>query len=311
MNGENANAAVECEQSLMRLRDTPYAFAANGWLTSLFLWMNRGEWATASAGWVIIGLQKGQWNNCVPRTNEETVDAWLAATQVLIVNWNREPAEVVFGTFEMLLARARATGDVVRTARVVSLYLLAVAHTERSIIPLAAQYDGEFDEVRRVGDGFAMGFRALALGRWYVGPGGLALALQTGDHVTQAKKALWYLDEAMRRFAQQGMDPWILFAAIQRAKAWGDLQQLDAATEEMRRSAEDLARFPVFASHQLEAYGQIQQMTGDAGASESFRRAVTEAKLSGLAYRHTLLLRHYGNLFEPESSPGTEPASCC
>jgi hypothetical protein len=102
-------------QSLMRLRDTPYDFAASGWLVCLFLWMNRGKWATSSAGWVIDGFLDGHWDKSVPRKDEETVDAWMAATQVFILNWNERPAKVVFGTFEMVLACAKATGDVVRT----------------------------------------------------------------------------------------------------------------------------------------------------------------------------------------------------
>jgi hypothetical protein len=176
--------------------------------------------------------------------------------------------------------------------------MLAVAQTKTNILPLAAQYDSHFDEVRRVRDDFAMGFRALALGRWYVGRGGLALAHETNDHLTPAGNALRYLDEATMRFAQQGMDPWTLFAAIQRAKALVDLRDFGAAAAALNRSEDELTRFPVLASHLFEAGGQIQQMNGSACAADSFQTAILEAKRSGLDYRHELLLRHYGNLID-------------
>jgi NAD-dependent SIR2 family protein deacetylase len=307
MNGEEANASVECRNALLRLSGTRYRFAAGGWLVCLLLWMNRGESAAASAKRVTDGFKNGGWAGATPRNHEETVDAWLAAAQALVVDWGPGSPDDLFSTFELVLARSRATGDVVRTARVIAMYLLGIADTSRDIHPLLAQYDGDFDEARRVGDQVALAFRSLAVGRWHVGPGGLAMGLATGDHATPARNALFELNQASKRFNQQGADPWSLFAGIQMAKALVDLGDLDEAAVVGRRCSEDLSRFPVFASHLSEALGQAQEVARHEGAAESFRRAIAEAAASGLWRRHALLMRHYGHLLE--TGPGLEAGS--
>ena len=97
---------------------------------------------------------------------------------------------------------------------------------------MARQCQADFDEATRVGDGFALGMRSLALGRWYVGAGGLTLA-QNGDPTAIAQQALAYLQQASRWFLNQGMDPWVLFSTVQQAKAYADLHRFDDAQEAM------------------------------------------------------------------------------
>ena len=75
-----------------------------------------------------------------------------------------------------------------------SLHLLALAETTEGVPSIARQYQADFDEATRVGDGFALGMRSLALGRWHVGTGGLALA-QSGNRAI-ALQGLEYLEQA-------------------------------------------------------------------------------------------------------------------
>lgn len=131
--------------------------------------------------------------------------------------------------------------------------------------------------------------RALALARWHVGPGGLALARAT-DSETVAQSALAYLKEALGYFRNQGMDPWVLFALVQQAKAHADLHQFDEAQACIDVVVDGLERFPILASHAYEAVGQVRTMRGDEKAVESFKAAVDAAEESGLLYwRETLM----------------------
>ena len=109
----------------------------------------------------------------------------------------------------------------------------------------------------------AIGFLALALGRWHTGPGGLALAQRKNDHFGIARTALEYLGTADDQFQKQGMDPWRIFVAVQQAKALADLQDFDQMYSIFQQASPELERFPVFASHMQEAAGQIQLATKD------------------------------------------------
>ena len=293
LNGAMSNASVETVQSLLRLRDTEYASRAAGWMPCLYLWLNQGEAAMELAVAIMQGFVTNEWGPSMPRTDEEAVDAWLAAVLVFLVNTHQKTIQAIAATFQAALDRAKRSGDVVRTARVVALFLLAKAETTEDVRALAAQYGPEIDDVRRVGDGFAIGFLALALGRWHTGPGGLALARQTGDLPTIAQRALQYLDEAVFHFRNQGMDPWLLFAAVQQAKALSDLQNLDAVGEVFNSVMPELNRFPVFGSYVGEAEGQIQLAIGAPEAAESLRKAIEDAKGSGLHLRYELLVSRY------------------
>jgi hypothetical protein len=182
----------------------------------------------------------------------------------------------------------------VRTARVVALFLLALAETNEDVPALVTQYEPEINDVRRVGDGFALGFLALALGRWHTGPGGLALAQKINDLQTIAQRALQYLETANLHFRNQGMDPWLLFAVVQKAKALSDLREFDAARGVFDRASPWLIRFPVFVSHMQEAAGQIQFATRDPEASVSFQKAIAAAEQSGLHLRRDVLIHNYG-----------------
>jgi hypothetical protein len=145
----------------------------------------------------------------------------------------------------------------------------------------------------RVGDGFAMGFRALALGRWHTGPGGLALARQTNDLQTVARRALEHLEQAMLHFRNQGLDPWLLFASIQQVKAYSDLGDFEAVNELFKRATSEINRFPVFMSHVQEAAGQIQLATGDPEGPANLHKAISAAEESGLLLRREVLIHNY------------------
>jgi SIR2-like domain len=294
LNGYASNASVETVQSLLRLQETECASRAMGWMPCLYLWLNKGEAAMGLAAGTMRGFSTNEWGSLTPPNDEAAVDAWLAAAQVCLVNTHPRTIEVMNATFPEALLRARRSGDVVRTARVVALFLLARAETHDDVPALARQYTAEINDVRRVGDGFAIGFLALALGRWHTGPGGLSLARQTNDLKTIAQRAQQYLQTADLHFQNQGMDPWLLFAAIQHAKALSDLQYFDAVNEVLNRTAPELDRFPIFVSHVREAAGQIQLSIGDSNAPANFRSAIEAAEESGLHLRRDLMIEHYG-----------------
>jgi hypothetical protein len=143
----------------------------------------------------------------------------------------------------------------------------------------------------RVGDGFALGMRALALGRWHVGRGGLARACMT-DSETAARKALVYLNEALAYFRNQGMDPWVLFTLVQQTKAYADPNQFDEAQACIDIVADGLKRFPILASYVHEVVGQVRTMWGDEKATESFQAALDAAEESGLLFRREMLMQY-------------------
>ncbi|MCU1237168.1 MAG: hypothetical protein JWP63_5135, partial [Candidatus Solibacter sp.] len=176
-----------------------------------------------------------------------------------------------------------------RAARAVALYLLASAEGVEDVPRLSREWDEVFDDARRVGDGFALGFRALAIGRWHVGAGGLALA-RGGEGRAVAERAMENLEEAARLFEQQGMDPWGVYAGVQQTKALMDLgryQELDPA---VRALEEEVNRFPILASHLYEAVWQMERAFGKADAEEWYRRALGCAEESGLEWRVKMLV---------------------
>jgi len=289
LNGAESNASMESEQSLMRLKDTKYQFAGTAWIGCLSLWWNRGDLATQIADWILVAFHDDNWRGLAPRTDEEAVDAWLSASLVFILNTHKSTIQTVIETFPTALQRARRSGDAVRTARAIALYLVACAEMPKEVPEIATKFDSEFGDACRVGDGFALGFRKLALGRWYVGPGGIALAQRTGERQAIAEQALAHINEAASVFQKQGLDPWALFTALQRAKALMDLSLFDELQLCMDNLRNDVDRFPIFASHLYETAWQIQRVHGNPEAEENYRKAVQFAGGSGLALRKELL----------------------
>ena len=163
---------------------------------------------------------------------------------------------------------------------VAALYLLACAEKVEDVPAISREWDGVFDEARRVGDGFAAGFRALAMGRWHVGGGGLALA-RKGKGPAVAARAMAYLEEAARSFGRQGMDPWRVFTGIQQTKALMDLgryEELDPAVSALEK---ELYRFPIQASHLYEAVWQMEGAFKKADAEVWYRRRWSVPRKAG------------------------------
>jgi len=291
LGGAASNASVESAQSLMRLHGSELGFAADSWLACAWLWLNEGQQATAMAGGLLKGFVDGQWGAPMPRSDEEAVDGWLSGSQVCILNANEQTILAVNGTANAALERAKRSGDVVRTARVAALKSLALAETTDDVPGILADHDADFADAERVGDGFALGMRAVALGRWHVGAGGLEVARTAGTE-TVAARALAHLQEAVQYFGNQGMDPWTLFALVQQTKAYADLRQFEKAQECIDAVRGGLQRFPVLASHALEAVAQVRTMCGDENAVKSFRSAVQAAEDSGLLARRDRLLQY-------------------
>ena len=291
LSGYESNASLETAQSLLRLSDSELGFAASTWLACLWLWLDKGQQAMATAAGLLKGYLDGKWEGAQPRTDEEAVDAWLSAAQVFILNSNEVTIKLIWETAVAALDHARRSGDVVRTARVAALQCLALAETDQDLPALLSQYETEFGDAVRVGDGFALGMRALALGRWHVGVGGLALASTSGSAVV-AQWALDLLTEAAGYFENQGMDPWALYVLVQQAKALADLHRFDDAQNCINAAAEGLDRFPILASHLHEAVGQIRSMLGDENAMDSFLAALEAAEESGLLARREILMRY-------------------
>jgi hypothetical protein len=281
LNGAASNASVETVQSLMHLQGSELEFAGVSWLACAHLWLNQGQKATEIAIALLTGFLEGHWGPLTPRNDEEAVDAWLSALQVLILNADEKTGLLILGTADKAFELARLRGDVVRMARVVALKGALLATTKEDVPKIIEQHKSEFDDAARVQDGFALGMRSLALGRWYVGPEGIALARKT-DSMTVAQMALNHLNEAIGYFQNQGMDPWVLFALLQKAKAHMDMRQIDEGQNCINEVSQGLERFPIFESHVQEAVGQFRMMMGDKGAIENFLAAKEAAEHSGL-----------------------------
>jgi hypothetical protein len=86
LDGAASNASVESVQSLLRIRDSEVGFLARAWLGPMLLWQHRGEDATAHAVWILKGFHEVGWDGPQPRSDEEVVDAWTSAAQVLVFN---------------------------------------------------------------------------------------------------------------------------------------------------------------------------------------------------------------------------------
>ncbi len=288
MMGAASNASVETTQSLLRLSGTELEFAGASWLACLWLWRDDGAQATRVAAELLQGFLDGQWAGAEPRNDEEAVDAWLSAAQVFILNGSEDTIGFIMDTAPGALDRARRSGDVVRAARVVALAGLASADAGGDAPSLLAEHETDLAEAARVGDGVALGMRALALGRWHVSAGAIALVDRVGSGPV-AQQALAHLEEAVGHLGRQGMDPWVLYAVIQQGKAYANLREYDDAQVCVDTVLEGLDRFPVLASHLHEAAGLIRMTWGDENAGESFVAAIEAAEESGLYGRRERL----------------------
>lgn len=289
--GAQSNKSVETVQSLLRLHGTEQSFVAVGWSALAYLWSNDGVQATRIGVWALQGLANGDWQGIGPRTDEDVADAWIAGAQVLLFNAHGASMELVLATADQALDRARATGDVVRAARAGSLGLVAHVECALDFEEWDARLRAEIAESERVGDAFAGGFRSYALGRLHVGVGRTALIERLGEEAV-AERALEHLDAAADAFRSQGMDPWCVLVEVQRLKALADLRRLEECGALLEALLEQLDRFPVCASHVLEAQGQLRSMVGDDRANDSFAAAVESAEESGLRARAEQLRRY-------------------
>ena len=276
MQGAASNASVEVTQSLFRILDSDAGFIARAWLAPLYLWLGRGEEATAFAETIINGFIDGGWDGPQPRSDEEVVDAWMCAAQVLVFDADNHTVIALHGTAPKPIELAGATGDVVREARVAALHLLALSETHEDLAVLAGSYDAVFEHVRRVNDGAAIGLRSLALGRWHVRGG-------------RAQQALDDLGKAWSAFRPLGMDPWIVYLRIQQLDALAQLGRLDEVNAGLGQLAPEMDRFPVLRSFFHWAVAQMQGAAGDGDAGATYRTAVDDAFASGLHHRHAVL----------------------
>lgn len=271
LSGNISNASVESMQSLFRIAEGALAFEARTWLIVALLWHDM----PAEALRVAASMAEE-----TPPSHEAAVDSWLAIAQLAIVQSGESMLQSVLDTFPMTYANVMRSGDAVRLARAVAMRLFVLAETTNDVPQLAREFDDEFKEAARLGDGFALGMLALAIGRWYAGSGRVA------------EQALAAVEQAMVWFKRQGMDPWFLFALFQRSKALADLGRFDDVTETMNAAFGMLDRFPVLASHYHETAGQLQAMVGDESARDSFLAAIDAATSSGFAERAARLQRY-------------------
>ena len=282
LGGNPSNASVESTQSLLRIRASELDYAAHTWLACAFLWRSMGAEATACAVRVITDEA---------RTDEEAVDGWIAAAQVFVVNGSSKSARAMLAMVNDTLARADRCGDVVRKARAAALAGLVLAES-RAETPefLAAQ---DFSEAERVGDGFALGMRALAQGRWRVSSGRTRL-VETDGHEAAACQALEYFQQAIEVFRNQGMHPWIAYSQLQTAKAYAYLNDFGKANELLELANETVDRFIVFDSHYLETRALIEFMDQkpERGA-EYLQGAIEAAQNSGLDQRAEHLMSYF------------------
>ncbi|MEA2000381.1 MAG: SIR2 family protein [Actinomycetota bacterium] len=302
MHGTMSNASVESLQSLLRLTDTDLEAAALGWTALGWLWLGEGRNAIGTA----LRLSKLADDPAVPLTPEGWVDSWIAVAQVLLLDAAGPTIELIMEGTAWARTQAIEAGDVVRAARVGSLFLLAEAETTEDLPAALAELEnsphGEFAEALRVGDGFSLGLRELAIGRWLIGVGGRALIEKgEGDVAGVAAQAAEHLTKAAEWIERQVMDPWQVFIALQWARVLADLGRWDEIEGVLTRGSEGAQRFPIWASHFHETRFQLNHMLGNTETSEEeLTLAVAAAEASGLANRREWLAATLAELF-PET----------
>jgi len=87
MQGAASNAGVETVQSLLRITGGDGGFLARAWLAPLLLWHGGKDavvGAVELATRIIGGFPQRRWDGPQPRSDEEVVDAWTCAAQVLV-----------------------------------------------------------------------------------------------------------------------------------------------------------------------------------------------------------------------------------
>lgn len=126
MGGAASNAGVESVQSLLRAKDSEVGFLARAWLGPMLLWQGWGDDATSLAVWILKGFQEDGWDGPQPRSDEEVVDAWTSAAQVLMFNSSRATIAGLESCVGAAIERAQTSGDVVREARAAAARLLVV-----------------------------------------------------------------------------------------------------------------------------------------------------------------------------------------
>jgi len=222
-----------------------------------------------------------------PRTPEEALDGWLAAAQVAAVSGEEGAVNLIAATAPGVVAFARRVGDPIRAARAAALYFLNLSESSVNLPVLALDFQLDFAEAQRVGDGAAIAFRELALGRWLVGIGGREYSALAPDATTdRANRALAALTAADVLLERQGMDPWLVYSWVQQVRALADLERFDDAQIRLDLAGRGLERFPIWTSHAHEAAGQVLAMQGEASeAQQSFTAALDAAASSGLQGR--------------------------
>jgi SIR2-like domain len=267
LDGAASNASVESVQSLLRVKDSEVGFLARVWLGPMHLWQGRGRDATALAVWILQGFHEDGWDGPQPRSDEEIVDAWMSAAQVLVFNSSRATIEGLDSCVGAAIERAQRSGDVVREARAAATRLLVLSEADVDLPALADAYEPLFTTARRVNDPVAFGFRALALGRWHL--------------------ELERLNEAAGYFKALGMDPWLLFARIHAIRALAALERYDDVNRRLEQI--ELERFPVLETFLFEALAQTQALAGDDRATQSLATAADCALGAGLNFRYDRL----------------------
>ncbi len=225
--------------------------------------------------------------------DEAAVDAWIASVQVLAVNLDSNSVQDIHNTAKIITERAKHSGDAARLARVKALHGFALAETPEDLPAFLAAAGEIFDEAERIDDRFALAIRSLALGRWYVGVGGIELS-KSLDENEVPNRALDHLHTAEQLLMSIGMHPWALYTQIQMMKAFADLRDFDSVHAMTERVDSGVDRFPIFASHFHEAVGQIHRMRGNHdAASQHFTLAIENAKIRGLLARHADLIKNF------------------
>jgi SIR2-like protein len=303
LNGVLSNASVETVESLRRLAGSELEFVALGHLATASLWLGNGAEAAQAALKVAASAEHhAAWGPAEtvqeaplalprPRAPEDAVDGFVSAAQVASVRGELNFVRFLARKSAAVIELARRCGDPIRAARAAASLLLLLSETDVDVPAVARSSEADFDEAVRVGDGLSLALRALALGRWLVGPGRLGL-LDAGTHsnVDVADAALRQLGAADLLLQRQGMDPWIVYSQIQQAKALFDVHRFDEAQAKMDLVERGVERFPIWIPHAQEAVGQALLMQGaHEQAKARFQAAADAARSIGLPARAELI----------------------
>ncbi|MBY5312305.1 SIR2 family protein [Rhizobium leguminosarum] len=304
MDGVESNASVESLQSVFRAAMGSKSFKYQICMPGAFLWKGMSKHARSHAEVNLyrvlryirkigeletVKSERKRGNTkrsdgidpILPvSSDEEAIDAWLVAAQVLVLLKKTDVVQLAIALREPILRRAVKCGDPVRAARVIGLSALLAAEFSEDPSDKISGHEPILAEAKRVGDGFHSAMINLALGRWRVGWAGIDEVRRGKITATEsAARAEAFLYDASESFKKLACRGWSTYAHIQGLKALADVRRFDEVNRQLDTLQMEVRRLPVLMPDYLVTLGQLHYMTKDfAAARDCYNEAIRELR---------------------------------